>query len=111
MSDLMILAGLALCLMLLASSALMLLFSYKPRASTMDDRMQRLLRPGEHVHAADENSETDDSEPLRDRVLKPILEALTGTFLKLLPSGAMKTIQERLDSAGNPANLSPLEFL
>ena len=36
---------------------------------------------------------------------------LSGAVLRLLPSGMLKAVQERLDSAGNPAHLSPLEFI
>jgi tight adherence protein C len=108
-SDLGLLAGLAFCLMLLAGATLLLLFSYQPQVPTIGDRAERLLR-GAASSAADEE-EIDDSEPLRERLLKPILDALNGTFLKLLPAGVMKSIQDRLDSAGNPANLAPIEFL
>src|SRR5262245_31808037 len=111
MTDLTILAGLAVCLLLLATSTALLLLSYKPRAARFSERVQRLLRGPAQAAAAEAQAGTEDNEPLRDRILKPILEAITAAFLRLLPAGVMKTIQERLESAGNPGRLSPLEFI
>src|SRR5690349_11338237 len=109
-TDLSILAGLAFCLVLLAGAMLMLLFSYKPQTPSMGDRVDRMLRMQGHAGAGGEETEREDVESLRDRVLKPILDGINNTFLKMLPAGVMKSIQEKLDSAGNPGNLSPLEF-
>jgi tight adherence protein C len=112
-ANLIILLGLLLSFFLLATSSILLLQSYKPRAQRVGDRMRRLLTTGSTQSAAgmEGHEEAEDAEPLRDRVLKPILEALTSAFLRMLPAGVLKAIQERLDSAGNPANLTPLEFI
>src|SRR3954452_9079972 len=108
MDDVTILLGLGLSFFLLAASTFLLLLSYKPRAARVGDRMRRLLQGGTiQTAAAEEHSDEEAEESLRDRVLKPIVEAITGTFLKLLPAGVLKAIQQRLDSAGNPANLTP----
>jgi tight adherence protein C len=111
---LILLGGLVFSFILLGLSSLVMMRSYTPtEASMQEDRVRRLL--GELGPAAVEErlvEEVDDDEPpLRERIFRPLMEGLSRSVLRMLPSGVVRNIQEKLDSAGNPGGLTPTEFI
>jgi tight adherence protein C len=110
---LILLGGLVFSFILLAASSLMMMKSYTPTDETKEeDRVRRLLGDRgpmalEELAARDE----DEEPPMRERVFKPLMEAVTRGVMRFLPSGVVRSLQEKLDSAGNPGGLTPTEFI
>lgn len=51
------------------------------------------------------------SSPFVDRVLRPWLIRIAALFSRFVPKNAISNIEARLNSAGNPWRLKPLEFI
>src|SRR5207249_3759930 len=49
--------------------------------------------------------------PLSERVIRPVLLQLSRLIAQLTPEGQTDSLQERLDTAGNPPRLGVREFL
>ena len=112
---LILLGGLVFSFVLLAASSLMMMKSYTPtEASKEEDRVRRMLGDlddrSPFAHQEVEQQE-DDEPPLRERVFKPLMDGVTAGILRFLPSGVVRSLQEKLDSAGNPGGLTPTEFI
>lgn len=104
--------GLVVSFFTLAASGYILALSYRPKGAQPSDRLRVLMeRSGDAMPAPEVLEAPPIEDPLRDRVLRPLLDRITAAFLKLLPSGVVRSVQERLDQAGNPANMTATEFL
>ena len=49
--------------------------------------------------------------PFKERIIQPFLRRVAGTVDRWTPSGAAKSIEEKLDTAGRPWRLGALEFI
>ncbi len=58
-----------------------------------------------------ENLDDELSKPFFDRVIRPLLERFALSISKATPAKKKVSLQRKLMMAGNPANLSPSEFL
>lgn len=51
------------------------------------------------------------NKPLKDRILKPLMEVTSSKMGRLLPQKGIDNIEKRLIIAGSPGNLGPHEFI
>lgn len=51
------------------------------------------------------------SRPMRERLLKPLLNRISAMTTKMIPGVALERLNNKLVQAGNPGNLSPQEFV
>lgn len=76
-------------------------------------RKKRLLKS--RLEKMSENKKEDElnelNKPLKDRILKPLMEVTSSKMGRLLPQKGIDDIEKKLILAGNPGNLGPYEFV
>jgi len=76
-------------------------------------RKKRLFKS--RLEKMTENTREDElnelNKPLKDRILKPLMEATFSKMGRFLPQKGIDNIEKRLIIAGSPGNLGPYEFI
>ncbi|WP_028307562.1 type II secretion system F family protein [Desulfitibacter alkalitolerans] len=76
-------------------------------------RKKRLLKS--RLEKVAENTREDEinelNKPLKDRILKPLMEVTSSKMSRLLPQKGIDNIEKRLIIAGSPEDLGPYEFI
>lgn len=55
--------------------------------------------------------ELELQKPFSERVIKPLVEKLSGVMAKKTPAASMEAIRKKIDLAGNPNNITVSDFL
>lgn len=93
---------------LVAASLLLVwltLYSRTQRAASIQERLAT------YVSVTTTAAEMELRQPLRERVLKPILRWLLAWLGRITPASNMEEIARRLIVAGHPGGLSPIDFV
>jgi len=100
------------CSALAALSALSIFagFVWRSRDTTVSERLDTYLATGDPNHAVT-LKELELSKPFSERVIIPMAKSVAGAFVWLLPQNRMNALRQRLTMAGNPANISPRDFV
>jgi len=66
-----------------------------------------------HILSREEKQQEADelSKPLKERILEPFLDTLSGYLSRLMPKAQRSTLKNKLSLAGNPFNLKAHEFM
>ena len=100
-------------IILVMSFLTVFLFTYYGYMTVNRDRLMISLRMRETSNNLNRKQQLDDelNKPFFERVIRPVLEKLATFIGKSTPAKKKVGLQRKLIMAGNPANLSPGEFL
>ncbi len=89
------------------------LFLYGGYMAVNKERLLITRRLQEIASSIQQRRRLDDelSKPFFERVIRPVLERMAQAIGKATPAKKKVSLQKKLQMAGNPANLSPGEFL
>ncbi len=85
---------------------LYLLFGGKRSSQSLEDRLEEMAALGQPISL----EELELSQPLSERILKPMFQKLTEMAQKMTPQHTMKAMEKKLRVAGLLYKISPAQF-